>query len=223
MTKFTSVGIAMAIGVLLAGCSKAPDQSSGVTGLTPASDAAPAKVEAPAPPKPEPVTIAAGTPIRIRTQTELSTKSAKAGDNFTATLAEPLEIEGKLIAPRGTQVEGRVVNSDPGGRVKGLATISVRLTRLRVGDHNVAIETRAIARQAHATKRKDAAKIGIGAGIGAAIGAIAGGGEGAAIGAAGGGAAGTGVVLATRGDPAVIAAESVLTFKLTSPVTVEPG
>jgi hypothetical protein len=207
----------------LAGCSKTSDQSSTVTGLTPASDAAPAKVEAPTPPKPEPVTIGAGTPIKIRTQSELSTKSAKTGDTFTATLAEPLEIEGKVIAPRGAQVEGRVVDSDPGGRVKGVATISVRLTQLRVGDREVAIQTSTFARQAHATKRKDATEIGIGAGIGAAIGAIAGGGQGAAIGAASGGAAGTGVVLATHGDPAVIGVESVLTFRLTAPVIVEPG
>lgn len=116
-----------------------------------------------------------------------------------------------------------MVDSDPGGRVKGVATISVRLTRLRVGDRNVEIQTRAIAREAHATKRKDATEIGIGAGIGAAIGAIAGGGQGAAIGAASGGAAGTGLVLATHGEPAVIAAESVLTFRLTAPVTVEPS
>ena len=112
---------------------------------------------------------------------------------------------------------GRVVDSDPGGRVKGVATISVRLTQLRVGDRNVAIKTGTVARQAKTTKRNDAVKVGIGAGIGAAIGAIAGGGQGAAIGAASGGAAGTGVVLATHGEPAEIAAESVLTFKLTAP------
>ena len=220
MNRFRSVGVAMAIAVSLVGCSKTSEQST-VTGLTPASDAAPAKVEAPAPPKTEAVTISAGTPIKVRTLTTLSTKDTQTGERFTATLAEPLMVEGKVVAPRGTQVEGRVVDSDPGGRVKGVAIISVRLTQLRVGDHNVAIETRAIARQAHATKRKDAAKVGIGAGIGAAIGAIAGGGEGAAIGAASGGAAGTGLVLATHGDPAVIGAESVLTFKLTAPVTVE--
>jgi hypothetical protein len=155
--------------------------------------------------------------------TTLSTKETQTGERFTATLAAPLVVDGKTVAPRGAQVEGRVVDSDPGGRVKGRATISVRLTQLRVGDRNVAIETRAIAREAHATKRKDAVKVGIGAGIGAAIGAIAGGGEGAAIGAASGGAAGTGVVLATHGDPAVIEAESVLTFKLSAPVTVEPS
>ena len=111
----------------------------------------------------------------------------------------------------------------PAAASKAVAIISVRLTQLRVGDRNVEIETSTVARQAHTTKRKDAAEVGIGAGIGAAIGAIAGGGQGAAIGAASGGAAGTGLVLATHGDPAVIAAESVLTFKLTAPVTVEPS
>ena len=197
-TTIKTAWIVTAIAVSLTGCSKTAEQS-------PVSDAAPAKADFPLSPKPQTVTIGEGTPIKIRTASELSTKTAKSGDPFTATLAEPIVIEG------GAHVEGRVVNSDPGGRVKGVATISVRLTRIHVGNRSVEINTGVIARQAHATKRKDAAKVGIGAGIGAAIGAIAGGGEGA----------GTGLVLATHGDPAVIGAESVLTFKLTAPVTVE--
>jgi len=224
-TRFRTAGLAIAIALSLVGCSKSSDPST-VTGLTPSSSpdaAAPAKADTPLSPKPQPVTIVEGTPIKIRTQTTLSTKETKTGDPFTATLAEPIVIDGNVVAPRGSQVTGLVVDSDPGGRVKGVATLSVRLTQLRVGDRKVEIQTRTIARQAHATKRKDAAKVGIGAGIGAAIGAIAGGGEGAAIGAGAGGAAGTGVVLATHGDPAVIAAESVLTFKLSAPVTVEPS
>jgi len=223
-TRFRTAGLAIAIALSLVGCSKSSDPSA-VTGLTPSASpdaAAPAKADTPLLPQPQAVTIAAGTPIKIRTQTTLSTKETKTGDSFTATLAEPIVVDGNTVAPRGAQVTGLVVDSDPGGRVKGVATLSVRLTQLRVGNRNVEIQTRTIAREAHATKRKDAAKVGIGAGIGAAIGAIAGGGQGAAIGAGAGGAAGTGLVLATRGDPAVIAAESVLTFKLTAPVTVEP-
>jgi hypothetical protein len=206
-----------AIAVSLAGCSQSGSDSKT------ASDATPAKSDFPLSSKRQTVTIAEGTQIKIRTQTELSTKSTKTGDAFTATLAEPIVIEGKEVAPRGSRVEGRVVNSDPGGRVKGVATLSVRLTQLRVGGRGVEISTGVIARKAHTTKRKDATEIGIGAGVGAAIGAIAGGGQGAAIGAASGGAAGTGLVLATHGDPAVLPAESVLTFKLTAPVTVEPS
>jgi len=207
-----------ALMVSLVGCSRTGELSDSKS----APDTAPAKADVP-PPQAQAVTIAEGTPIKVRTETTLSTKDTKTGYSFKATLSEPLVVEGREIAPRGSQVEGRVVNSDPGGRVKGVATISVRLTKIRVGSREVAINTGVIARKAHATKRKDAAKVGIGAGIGAAIGAIAGGGQGAAIGAASGGAAGTGLVLATHGEAAVLPAESGLTFKLTSAVTVEPS
>ena len=220
--RFRTAGVAGAIAMALAGCSNTPNQSQ-ITGLTPSSDAPAAKVDSPLPQKPSSTTLAAGTPIKIRTETTMSTKTTKTGEAFTATLAEPIVVEGRVVAPRGSQVEGLVVDSDPGGRVKGVAALSVRLTRLRVGERNIEIQTGTVGRRARTTKRKDAAEVGIGAGIGAAIGAIAGGGQGAAIGAASGGAAGTGLVLATHGDPAVIGAESVLTFKLTAPVTVEPS
>jgi hypothetical protein len=61
------------------------------------------------------------------------------------------------------------------------------------------VSTSRVVRQAPATKRDDALKIGVPAGAGAVIGALADGKKGAAIGSAVGGAAGTGVVLSTRG------------------------
>ena len=107
--------------------------------------------------------------------------------------------------PGGASVTGVVVESDPGGRVKGVARIAVQLTGLRTDDgQQIEISTGSVARQARTTKSEDAQKIEIGAGIGAAVGAIAGGGKGAAIGAAAGGGAGTGAVLATRGKAAVL-------------------
>jgi len=166
-------------------------------------------------------TIPVGTPIKVRTTGSLSTENAESGETFQASLAEPLIVDGKEIAPRNADVDAVVVDADKGGRVKGVASISVRLTKLHTDDGVVAIKTGAYTKEARATKKADAVKVGIGAGIGAAIGAIAGGGKGAGIGAASGGAAGTGLVLATRGEPAVIAAESLLTFKLTAPVTVD--
>jgi hypothetical protein len=125
-----------------------------------------------------------------------------------------------VIAPKGAQVDGRVVESDPGGRVSGVARLTVQLTALHVDGKTVPVSTATVAQEAKSTKKKDAAKVGIGAGIGAAVGAIAGGGRGAAIGAAAGGGAGTAAVLATRGAAAEIPAESVLTFTLSEPLTV---
>jgi hypothetical protein len=55
---------------------------------------------------------------------------------------------------------------------------------------------------------------------GAVIGGIIGGGSGAAKGAAIGGGAGAGAVLATRGDEVRLPAGTVLSVKLTTPLTV---
>ncbi len=118
-------------------------------------------------------------------------------------------------------MEGVITDADPGKRVKGVASIAVRLDSLTLADGDtVKLTTSTFRRQAKSTKGKDAKKIGIGAGVGAAIGAIAGGGKGAAIGAGVGGGAGTGAVLATRGDPAVIPAETSVRVTLRAPVTV---
>jgi hypothetical protein len=196
---------------------------------TPAAPAPapPEKAEAnPAAPPPTPrpprvYTLPAGSRISVYTAPTLSTKTSKTGDSFAASLAESLSVDGHVIAKKGANVEGVVVSSDPGGRVKGVASMSVALRRLTLADGRaVSISTSSYGAQARSTKKKDAAKIGIGAGVGAAIGAIAGGGKGAAIGAGVGGGAGTGMVLATRGEPATIPSESLLSFTLRSPIQV---
>lgn len=186
---------------------------------------APAAPTAPAPPAPPPVrTLAAGTKIAVRTVGAVSTKTSQPGSTFEATLAEPLEVDGYLVAAKGAAVEGVVTNADPGGRVKGVATISVALRSIVLQDGNrLPIKTGSVGREAKTSKGKDAMKVGIASGIGAAIGAIAGGGKGAAIGAGAGAAGGTGVVMATRGEPATIPAESLLTFTLSAPVEVKVG
>jgi len=166
-------------------------------------------------------TLPAGMPLVVRTTNALSTKTQVAGQSFTAHLEQPLVLNGREVFAKGTEVDGRIVDSDKGGRVKGVATLSVQMTGLHAASGRlVDISTSTITHAANATKKKDAVKIGIGSGVGAAIGAIAGGGRGAAIGAAAGAGAGTGAVLATHGDSAVIPSESVLHFALRVPVTV---
>lgn len=177
---------------------------------------------APAPaPAVKTVTLQTGTPIVVRTTSALSTKTAETGGSFEATLENPIVHNGWVVAPRGSRVVGKIVQSDPGGRVKGTASLDVRLVSIATADgQRIAVNTSDFTQEAKTTKKKDAAKVGIGAGIGAAIGAIAGGGKGAAIGAGIGGAGGTAAVLGTHGDAAVIPAETVMQFQLRSPVTI---
>ncbi|HYM13264.1 MAG TPA: hypothetical protein VEU62_21170 [Bryobacterales bacterium] len=234
-------GLAVAVFLLQPGCNKSSDTAQqpatapeGAAEAAPESGAAAtghhaagehrgtehaARTEAPA--GAAEMTVPEGTTLSVRTTATLSTKTQHVGETFLATLTAPLVAGGREIAPAGAEVEGKVVEADPGGRVKGRARIGVELIRLRTaGGHRVEIASNVVAREAPGTKKKDAEKVGIGAAVGAAIGALAGGGKGAAIGAGAGAGAGGGYVLATHGDPAVIPSETVLRFQLRSPLTV---
>ena len=166
------------------------------------------------------VIVPEGTALVVRTTSVLSTETMESGQTFTASLAQPWLQDGREIAAKGSRVEGKLVNADDGGRVKGVASVSVRMTGVQIDGQLVDLSTNTVTQNARTTKTKDATEIAIGAGVGAAIGAFTGGGKGAAIGAAAGGAAWTGLVLATHGAPAIIPSETLLTFKLTAPVSI---
>jgi hypothetical protein len=183
----------------------------------------PAAPPPPPPPPPEPmkVTLKEGSVIAIRLGETLDSEKNAVGDSFTASLAEPIVIDGFVIAERGARVSGKIVDANRAGRVKGVAVLQLALTEVTTADNQrVPIVTDAFLQKGPDTTKSDAAKVGIAAGIGAAIGAIAGKGKGAAIGAGAGGAAGAGTVLATRGKPAVLPAETLVRFKVSQAVTI---
>jgi len=224
MRMFLGASLAIVAVLVQAGC--ANDSASSEDGLTPEGTATTAQRGASsasdaARPEADTVTLPEGTQLTVRTTIALSTNTHQAGQTFSTHLEDSLVYNGREIAPKGAEVDGRIVQADKGGRVKDRASLTIQLTGLHTtGGRVVEISTNSISLEANATKGKDATKIAIGSGIGAAVGAIAGGGKGAAIGAGAGAGAGTGVVLATTGDPAVIPSETVLVFELISPVLV---
>jgi hypothetical protein len=207
-----------------------PPPAAPAVATPPAPPANPEPVSTPAPvpeapkappPQPHTVTLTAGTQLPVRVGETLTTQRAKPGDTFMGTLDTPLVIDDFVIAERGSRCEGRVVESDPGGRVKGVARLSVELTSLHTADgQKIRLRTTPFAQDAEATRKTDAAKVGGGAALGAIIGAIAGGGKGAAVGAGAGGAAGAGDVMLTRGKPAEIKVETRVIFRVQDPVTI---
>jgi hypothetical protein len=171
--------------------------------------------------KPREYTLPTGTTIPVRTSSELSTAKLKDGSSFDAILERDLKSGDVVLAPARSRVTGVVVTSDPGGRVKGTASLTIGVRSI-VGAKGqvIAVSTDTYAVDAESTKKKDAVRTGIATGVGALIGGIAGGGQGAAIGAGAGAAAGVGTNMATRGAAAVIPSEELIEFKLTSPVTM---
>ena len=171
--------------------------------------------------KPRDYTLPAGTTFSVRLPREVSTKGSATGATFDGLLEYDLKSGETVLAKAGTRVNGVVVESDPGGRVKGVASITVGVRSIvGVKGASIAVTTDSQTADAQSTKKKDAVRTGVATGVGALIGGIAGGGKGAAIGAGVGAGAGVGTNMATKGDPAVFPAESLLEFRLQAPVTV---
>ena len=186
---------------------------------TGSGSAAPKAPELPPVAKFREVTVPAGTKLELELDSELSTKTAKVEDPVEARLTQPVTIDGTQVLPVGTRVSGTVAAVAAAGKVKGVATITLRFSRLtaRSENYNIAAD---YALTAPSEKKKDAAKIGIGAAAGAVIGAIAGGGKGAAIGAAVGGGAGTGYVLMKAGEDITIAKGAPISVALDRDVDI---
>jgi hypothetical protein len=87
-----------------------------------------------------------GTPIPIRLQSALSSASAHAGDSFSATVDEPVVIDGQTLIDRSTPATGRVLEAKPSTNSPGRAPgyLRIVLVSLKIGGRPVMIETSSI-------------------------------------------------------------------------------
>jgi hypothetical protein len=170
---------------------------------------------------PAQVTIKPGTFVTIRVDQGLSSDHNQAGDMFTATLMQPIVVDGVVVAQRGQAVIGRVAEAKKAGRVEGTSRLALQLTSITLADGTQAnVQSSMINRNGQTSVGNDVAAVGTTTAIGAAVGAAADWGRGAAIGAGAGAAAGVIGVLLTRGRPTVVYPETALTFRLDAPVAV---
>ncbi len=147
-----------------------------VPAVAPAA-AAPPAVAATAPAAAAPASvIPIGTKLRVTLTRDVTTATHEAGALVEGVLAAPLTVGGTVVAPAGTKVFGKVLESR-GGRALGELHISFRFTDLLINDRSVPIKTTEVGAEA---KGGMARKVGAGALIGAAAGDA---GDGAAIGA----------------------------------------
>lgn len=191
------------------------------SGITPAPEAS---QPAPQPPPPPPsIHVPAGTNLVIRVDQRLSAKGSRAGDRFTGEVVEPVLDEKSLPAiPKGTRVSGRVVEAKKRGHFKGAASLELRLTSLTLNGTEYPLETRALQERKKGKGKRSAAMIGGGTGLGMLIGGVASGGSGLLIGGLAGAGAGTAGAGLTGNRDLVIPAESIVHFKLSDELVLQP-
>jgi hypothetical protein len=206
--------------------SPGPTASSQTAAPAPLAESAapppPAEAAAPAPP-PEPaeITIPAGERIQVRTIDPIDSRHASPGDTFRASLSAPLVSGRRVVIPAGASATILLAQEENAGRIRGRNELALRLVAVQYHGKSYQVDTNLYEAVAGSKGKQTAERTGIGAAAGAIIGALAGGGKGAAIGSAVGGGAGLGVNIFTHGPQVKIPSETILTFRLKAPLTVE--
>ena len=172
-------------------------------------------------PTPAGTTVAAGTQLRVSFPTEVSTKNMVAGDSFTASLAEDVVVDGKVVFPAGSTINGHIVEAVRPGKSSGRGKMVLAYDSISAYGKSYSIDTVGAPIEGKSGTAGDAAKVVGGAAAGAILGKVIGGSGGdAAKGAAAGAAAGTAASLLTRGPDPVVKAGQTLTVSMDRSVTV---
>lgn len=158
----------------------------------------------------ERITVPAGSTLVVRMSETVDSRS-RAGDIFASTLDADLEVDGIVVARRGSRVYGRVAETDAGGRLSGRAELRLELTDIEIDGRRRPIVTGdlRLVGKSQGTLRKT--------GIGAGLGALLDGSDGAKKGAL----AGLGASLLTRGKQVEVPAGTLIEFRLQHSFTTE--
>ena len=162
--------------------------------------------------------IPAGTTIAVRMIDDVDSERDSTGQEFRASVDEPVILDGRTVIPKGANVTAKLVAVKESGQLTGRTMLTLDLTAIQINGRMVDVLTQEVTQQSESRTNETAKMAGGGAVLGAVIGAIAGGGKGAAIGAVTGAAAGGAVQVLTRGERVRIPSETRLTFTLQRPL-----
>ena len=164
----------------------------------------------------------------------VNTKSTVTGDRIYLETAVPVFINGHLIIPQGSYVNGRVADAKSAGRVKGKAELALEYDSITLRNTGISRDLRSRPDsvdtvgnlnksegkiESESSKGEDAGRVArttaVGTGVGTMIGAAAGHvGAGAGLGAAGGAVAGLASVFGSRGKQVVLPAGTTMDMTL---------
>ena len=168
--------------------------------------------------------LPAGTSVPVRNEETIDSGKAVEGQVYAAEIASDVkDADGDIVIPRGSNAHLVIKSASKGGKIKGQSDLVLDLVSVSIEGQQYELDASDISQKGKSgmgANKRTGTFVGGGAAVGAIIGAIAGGGKGAAIGAGAGAGAGAITQIATKGGSIKVPAETVLTFKLDSPLRV---
>jgi len=162
--------------------------------------------------------VPAGTPVTVRLQGPVSSATGRTGDAFNAILDEPIVVNGRTIAERGSAVTGRIVEGVPAANSATPGYLRLALTSIAIHDKPSLVQTSSNFVKGGHREGLLSASAGEGRGLL----------TGAAVNAASGSTPGSSLKPDSRSAVAstdldvYIGPEHRLTFRLTEPVPLRP-
>jgi hypothetical protein len=164
-------------------------------------------------------TLPEGTEIQVRLEQPLSSKTARQEDRFDASVAVPVELDGRVVLPAGTRVRGIVARAERGERLSKGGRLDLSFDSIYPDDRTRRDMRASVVsvKENLDLKGDNAKRAGIGAVLGGVIGSVIGGTKGAIIGAVLGGG---GALAAKLGEDVELPAGTILTLRLERPLDV---
>jgi hypothetical protein len=91
-----------------------------------------------------PTAIPAGTPVAVRLRTFLSSATSRPGDSFEAVLDEPIYVRGRMVAPRGAKVTGRVLDARAASELQEAGYMRLALIAVSLNGQSLPMQTSSI-------------------------------------------------------------------------------
>src|ERR1035437_8557794 len=109
---------------------------------------------------PSALTIKPGTFVTVRVEQELSSDRNQQGDVFNASLAQPIVVDGVVVAQRGQTVMGRVAEALKAGRAQGTSRLALQLIGLTLADGTQAnVQSQLVNRNGQTSVGRDVATV----------------------------------------------------------------
>src|ERR1041385_704992 len=157
-------------------------------------------------------TLPSGPQTPIRLIDPIDSEKNREGEEFRASLDEPITVGNDVVAPKGADARVKLAVDKESGKFTGKTELTVQLVSLTMDGRTIPVTSSNVVESSGSRGARTAKTAGAVGAVGAIIGAIAGGGKGAAIGAGAGAAAGAGSQVFMKGQRVRIPSETVLTF-----------